>query len=229
MNLPNSISAARIAASPLIAALPFIPSVTWRLVAFVLYVVTAVSDHVDGKIARSRGLITDLGKILDPLADKLLLVATFVPMFLLQGAPSDLLLSLLPMVPERSQYAFTTWGIAEFFFPWWVLLLIVGREAFMTWFREFAKARGEVIAAQRLGKWKAGFQYTWVGASYFWFAVRLAQVERGWDGPVAATLARLIGAIGVVTLVVAFVLTVVSLAQYLVRHRALFSRPALRP
>lgn len=229
MNLPNSISTARIVASPLIAALPFIPSVTWRLVAFVIYVVTAVSDHIDGKIARSRGLITDLGKILDPLADKLLLVATFVPMFLLQGAPDDLLLSLLPAVPERSQYAFTTWGLEAVFFPWWVLLLIIGREAFMTWFREFAKARGEVIAAQRLGKWKAGFQYTWVGAAYMWFAIKLWQGQQGWDGPLATAFARLLGGIGIVTLIVAFVLTGISLLDYITRHRAVFTRPAARP
>ncbi len=228
MNLPNTISAARIAASPLIAALPFIPSVTWRMVAFVLYIVTAVSDHIDGRIARSRGLITDLGKILDPLADKLLLVATFVPMFLLQAAPDDRLLGVLPVIAERSQYPFTTWGIDAFFFPWWVLVLILGREAFMTWFRQFAMARGEVIAAQRLGKWKAGFQYTWVGAAYLWFAVKTWQTGEGWEGAFATGSAKLLGGIGVVTLIGAFLLTGISLVSYLVGHRAVFSRPATR-
>ena len=73
MNLPNSISAARIVASPFLAMLPFVQSVWVRFFAFALYLVTAISDHWDGKIARERGLITDLGKILDPMADKLLL------------------------------------------------------------------------------------------------------------------------------------------------------------
>ena len=229
MNLPNAISTARIAVSPLIAALPFVESVAWRIVAFVLYLITAISDHIDGKIARDRGLVTDLGKILDPTADKLLLLATFVPMFLLQAAPDDPLLRLLPAVAERSQYAFTTWGIEALYFPWWVALLIVGREAFMTWFRGFASARGEVIAAQRLGKWKAGFQYTWIGAAYCWFWLRLLQVQQGWDGPLSMFLARLLGAIGGVTLIVAFVLTGLSLVDYMRRHGAVFTRRPVHP
>lgn len=225
MNLPNTISAARIVASPLLALLPFVHSVWVRAFAFVLYLVTAISDHWDGKIARERGLITDLGKILDPLADKLLLVATFVPMFLLQAHPQDRLLALLPQVAERSAYPFTTWGIESFWFPWWVLVLIVGREAFMTWFRGYAQARGVVIAAQRLGKWKAGFQYTWMGASYCWFMLKLIYDEQGWHGPVAMFWARLLGGIGTITLSVAFLLTLISLGDYLVRHGSVFTTP----
>lgn len=224
MNLPNSISAARIIAAPVIALLPFIPSVTWRAVAFVLYIITAVSDHIDGKIARSRGLITDLGKVLDPLADKLLLVCTFVPMFLLQGAPTDPLLKRLPEINERSSYAFTTWGIELIWFPWWILVLILGREAFMTWFREFARKRGEVIAAQPLGKWKAGFQYTWVGAAYFWFGLKLAIEQRGWSDGLAHLLADFVGAVGGVTMLAAFALTLISLADYMIRHHRVFFR-----
>ncbi|MDH5234262.1 MAG: CDP-alcohol phosphatidyltransferase family protein [Gemmatimonadota bacterium] len=226
MNLPNSISAARIAVAPLIAFLPFVQSVGWRAVAFALYLVTAMSDHWDGYIARSRGLVTDLGKLLDPIADKLLLVATFVPMFLLQAHADDPLLRLLPEVAERSAYPFMTWGVAAFWFPWWVLALIVGREVFMTWFRTFAQGRGTVIAAQRLGKWKAGFQYTWMGAAYFWFALKLLFDERRWHGPVATFWAQLVGAIGILALGVAFLLTLVSLADYLVRHRAVFTARA---
>ncbi len=225
MNLPNTISAARIVASPLLALLPFVHSLPVRLFAFALYLVTAISDHWDGKIARSRGLITDLGKILDPLADKLLLLGTFVPMFLLQAHPQDALLQYLPMVAERSGYAFTTWGIESFWFPWWVLVLIVGREAFMTWFRGFAQARGVVIAAQRLGKWKAGFQYTWMGASYCWFALKLLYDEQGWHGPIAMFWARLLGGIGTITLCVAFLLTLISLGDYLVKHGSVFTAP----
>jgi CDP-diacylglycerol--glycerol-3-phosphate 3-phosphatidyltransferase len=225
VNLPNTISAARIVASPLLAMLPFVQSVPVRVFAFVLYLVTAISDHWDGKIARARGLITDLGKILDPLADKLLLVGTFIPMFMLQGHPEDLLLNALPAIAERSAYPFTTWGLDQFWFPWWVLVLIVGREAFMTWFRSFAQARGVVIAAQRLGKWKAGFQYTWMGASYCWFWLKLLYDEQGWHGPIAMFWARLLGGIGTITLAVAFLLTLISLGDYLVKHGSVFTVP----
>ena len=225
MNLPNTISAARIVAAPLLALLPFVQSLPVRLFAFMLYLVTAISDHWDGKIARDRGLITDLGKILDPLADKLLLLGSFVPMFLLQAHPQDALLQWLPMVRERSAYPFITWGLEAFWFPWWVLVLILGREAFMTWFRSFAQARGVVIAAQRLGKWKAGFQYTWMGASYCWFTLSLLYEEQGWRGPIAMFWARLLGGIGTITLCVAFVLTLVSLGDYLVKHGRVFLTP----
>lgn len=228
MNLPNTISAARIVASPFLALLPFVPSTTVRFGAFVLYLVTAISDHWDGKIAREQGLVTDLGKILDPLADKLLLLGTFVPMFLLQASADDPLLRWLPTVAERSAYAFTTWGVDAVWFPWWVLVLILGREAFMTWFRGFAQARGVVIAAQRLGKWKAGFQYTWMGAAYCWFWVKLLCDARGWHGPVATFWARVLGGIGTVTIAVAFALTLISLADYLVRHRDVFTRARAR-
>lgn len=224
MNLPNLISAGRIVAAPFIAALPFVDSVSVRFFAFALYLVTAISDHIDGKIARARGLITDLGKVLDPLADKLLLVACFVPMFLLQAPPADPLLALLPAVDGRAAYAFLTFGLGPVHFPWWVLVPIVGREVFMTWFRSFAQARGVVIAAQKLGKWKAGFQYTWMGASFAWFAVRL-MIERNnwWGHPAADVGARVLGTIGAVTMLVALLLTLVSLADYLVRHRRVFT------
>ena len=65
--------------TPLIAALPFVDSWKLRLLAFVLFTVAAITDYIDGMLARSRKQETDLGRLLDPLADKLLLVGTFVP------------------------------------------------------------------------------------------------------------------------------------------------------
>jgi len=227
VNLPNAISTARIIASPFIAMLPFIPSVRVRTFAFFLYLATALSDIVDGRIARSRGLITDLGKVLDPLADKLLLVATFVPMFLLQAPPGDPLLALLPTIAEESRYPLITWGFPRVYFPWWVLVPIVGREVFMTWFRARAQRVGVVIAAQKLGKWKTSFQYTWIGAAYCWFAFLLAIQENGWTGgPISSTLAYIVGFIGTVTMYGALALTLISLGDYLVRHRSVFSTRA---
>src|SRR5439155_22201333 len=83
VNLPNAFTAGRIAITPLIAWLPLAPSSALRLTAFVLFIVAAVSDYVDGHLARSRKQETDLGRLLDPLADKLLLLGTFIPMFVL--------------------------------------------------------------------------------------------------------------------------------------------------
>lgn len=224
MNIPNTISIARIIASPVFAAMAFIPSVPFRAVAFVLYLVSAISDHYDGKIAREQGLITDLGKVLDPLADKLMLLACFVPMFILQGAPGDPLLALLPAVAEGSQYPFRTWLFPPVYFHWWILVPILGREAFMTWFRGFAQARGAVIAAQRLGKFKAGFQFTWMGASFAWFMLQTMVASYGLDGNAAMmAITHLIGGIGIVTMYVALALTLISLGDYLISYRAVFT------
>jgi len=84
VNLPNAITVGRIALTPLIAWLPFTTSWSARLFAFVLFLIAAVTDYWDGHLARSRNLVTDLGRLLDPLADKMLLLATLIPMYLLQ-------------------------------------------------------------------------------------------------------------------------------------------------
>jgi hypothetical protein len=68
--------------------------------------------------------------------------------------------------------------------PWWVLAIVLGREAAMTWFRHLAQRRGVVIAAIGPGKAKATFQYIWVGAAYFWFAYRTWIEEHGFTAPV---------------------------------------------
>ena len=228
MNLPNTISVARIVTAPLVAILPFVPSVGWRIAGFALFLASAISDHIDGRIARSRGLITDLGKMLDPLADKLLLVATFVPMFLLQAHYDDPLRALLPGMLEGSEYPFMMWGERTVWFPWWVLVLILGREAFVTWFRSHANRRGVVIAAQSLGKWKTTFQYIWVGAAYVWFFIKFARDTGRWTGAGIETTGHVVCLLGVISMVVAFSLTLISMWSMLSRNRAVFSRTAAR-
>jgi len=79
--LPNIITLARILITPVIALLPFIQGYGPKVACFVVFVIAAVSDIVDGRLARSRNLITDLGKLLDPVADKLLLIATLLPIY----------------------------------------------------------------------------------------------------------------------------------------------------
>jgi phosphatidylglycerophosphate synthase len=83
--LPNILTVTRIALAPVIALLPFIDGWVPKLLAFLVFVAAAISDIYDGKLARSRGETTDLGKMLDPLADKLLLIATLIPIFFTVG------------------------------------------------------------------------------------------------------------------------------------------------
>ncbi len=226
-NLPNAITAARILIAPVIAYLPFVDSPVLRTTAFVLYVLAAVSDYVDGELARTRGLITDLGKALDPLADKLLLVCTSVTLLVLQGPAGDPGVSLLARIPGLGSHAhqfpfisfFGTW-----YLPWWVIAVVLGREAFMTVFRAMAQRRGVVIAAIGPAKWKAAMQYIWVGAAFCHFAVITFARHELVQGELWAQFTQLVGSIGVISMVIAVALTLWSLVLYLRRYGALFTK-----
>lgn len=210
MNLPNVLTLGRIAAAPIIALLPFAPSWELKLVGFVCYVAAGLTDYFDGRVARTRNLVTDLGKLLDPLADKLLLVATLVPIYLLQsghGTP----ISMAFVTP------FGSVGM-----PLWVLLVVLGRELAMTIFRQAAAMRGVIIAAIGPAKWKTGFQATWVGAAYFWFAAKEAAFHHAWGGEAWRAFANFNGLVGVVTMYVAVILTVFSLWLYVKRYGRVF-------
>jgi CDP-diacylglycerol--glycerol-3-phosphate 3-phosphatidyltransferase len=228
MNLPNALSAARILVSPLIALLPLLPSPLWRAVAFVLYIVSAISDYFDGWYARTRGLVTDLGKTLDPLADKLLLVATFIPMLVLQGKSGDPVAAFaantLRIEPGSAfAFPFITW-FGTFTLPFWVVALVLGREIVMTVFRQLAVGKGVVIAANTPAKLKTIAQYIWVGAAYFWFGAQSFAARDGWSGPAWEFFRPLVAAIGVIMMFVAVGLTIASFAIYLRRYGALFTR-----
>ncbi|HEX6966142.1 MAG TPA: CDP-alcohol phosphatidyltransferase family protein [Gemmatimonadaceae bacterium] len=224
MNLPNALSLGRIVAAPFIALLPFGASWELRLAGFVLYIAAAITDYYDGVLARTRNLVTDVGKLLDPLADKLLLFATFIPMYLLQTSSTDRLLGFIPAtsLPGAAfDFAFVT-PFGRVGLPFWVVAVIVGRELFMTIFRQAAARRGVVIAAIGPAKWKLGFQSTWVGAAYFWFAAASAARSYGWTGLAWRAFANFNGLVGVVTMSVAVVLTLYSFGLYLRRYSSVF-------
>ena len=218
MNLPNSITVGRIALTPLVAWLPFVHSATLRGLAFVLFLVVAISDHYDGKLARSRNEITDLGRLLDPLADKIFLLATFIPMYMLQAPRGEWLTHLLPRAAEGSSYPFVTWADVSVPFPWWVLFIVLGREAAMTWFRQAANAKAAVISAIGSGKAQDILQYIWVGAAYFWFAFRTWVEEHGFTDSAWDQLALMAGSVGTVSMAIAVVLTVWSFVVYVRRY-----------
>lgn len=214
----------RIALTPLIAWLPFTTSWSTRLVAFVLFLVAAITDYWDGHLARQRNLVTDLGRILDPLADKLLLVATLVPMYLLQRHYAF----VVPdhAVPAPSPFLFAT-PFGKVSLPLWIVCVVLGREAFMTIFRHVAARRGLVIAAIGPAKWKTTFQSIWLGAAYFWFFAHTLAMREGWlsDGAWQA-FAWFNGFVGLTSMVGAVVLTLYSLWLYLRRYGAQVARLA---
>ena len=152
-----------------------------RSSAFVLFIVAAITDYCDGQLARTRKQVTDLGKLLDPLADKLLLVGTFVPMYLLMRPPRARPAQTLARPRRRHGVLPVHHAVRRVGLPLWIVLVVLGRELFMTLFRQVAARRGVVIAAIGPAKWKTGFQSIWVGAAYFWFfAATLAAATRDW-------------------------------------------------
>ncbi len=129
LNLPNVLTLARMVAIPAVVLLLLpdpdrsIPP-DRSLAAFLIFVSAAVTDLFDGYIARRYHMITDLGKLLDPLADKLLVCAAMI--------------MLIP--PSRV--------------PAWMAVIVVAREIGVTALRGLASTEGVVIAASTLGKWK---------------------------------------------------------------------------
>lgn len=204
--LPNILSLARIALSPVIALLPFIEGYFPKLIAFVVFLAAAISDIYDGRLARERRQITDLGKMLDPLADKLLLMATLVPIYWITR--------------ERAlEYGIPWWGSL----PLWVALVLVGREFLVTLLRYLAKRRGVVIAAGGAGKLKTMVQDIFIGATIGWFAWKDMRATFGWQrGWFGEYWEQFHGTVVAITLGVAVLLTVYSMVLYLYRYRSLF-------
>ena len=226
MNLPNAVTAARIAVTPLIAWLPLAPSSALRLTAFLLFIAAAVTDYVDGRLARSRKEETDLGRLLDPLADKLLLIATFIPMYLLMR-PSARMDDSWPSKALADVLPFRT-PVGDVPLAWWVLALVLGRELFMIVFRQAAARRGVVISAIGPAKWKTAFQSIWVGSAYFWFFAATTAAVHRWESPGWNGFAYFNGIVGVVSMTAAVGLTLYSLGLYLRNYGRIFTSAPVR-
>jgi CDP-diacylglycerol---glycerol-3-phosphate 3-phosphatidyltransferase len=128
LTLPNGLTILRVLVIPIVILLLFYSAPVYRLVTTILFLLAAVTDTIDGYLARRRGLVTTLGQFLDPLADKLLVVT-----------------ALIALIPARE-------------IPVWMVLLIVGREIAVTGLRGIAVAQGIVIPAGRAGKYKTFFE-----------------------------------------------------------------------
>mgnify|MGYP001379951011 FL=1 len=136
MNLPNKLTFLRIALIPLMLIfmlpLPFAAAAGWNhfirsygmIIALIVFCIASYTDHLDGSIARKRNIVTNLGKFLDPIADKLLIVSAFIG------------LTQLGLVSS------------------WVPVIVLFREFSVTGIRLLAIEQGRVIAASKLGKFK---------------------------------------------------------------------------
>ena len=130
MNLPNALTLLRIFIVPLLVVVLLTPfSESWfgvprHILGVLMFLAAALTDYLDGQIARRRGQVTRLGQLLDPIADKLLISAALISLVENQLAPA------------------------------WAVVIIIGREFAVTGLRSIAAVDGVVIAASRLGKFK---------------------------------------------------------------------------
>lgn len=130
-NLPNFITAFRIALVPVLVVVLRHPGRGAAVLAAFTFFLACWSDFFDGYLARRHGITTSLGKLLDPLADKLIVMTALV------------MLAAMPREPRV---------------PAWMVVLIVGRELAVTGLRAVAVSEGIVLAAEELGKYKTIFQ-----------------------------------------------------------------------
>jgi len=134
VNLPNALTVSRIFLVPLLVVLLLTGRVTTRETwAFVVLIAAAATDYLDGYLARKRFQVTTLGKLLDPIADKLLISAVFISLVEMRIAPA------------------------------WMVVIIIGREFAVTGLRSIASTSGFAIAASRLGKYKMVSQVACAG------------------------------------------------------------------
>ncbi len=192
---------------PVIPFLALSSGVSSRYAAFVVFLVAALTDIWDGQLARRHGWVTDTGKLLDPLADKLLLACTFAPLYFISHRPDD-------------SGALPWWGAM----PLWVVLVIFGREVLVTVLRGYAVRRGIVIAAGRSGKLKTLALSVFTGAALLWYPLAATAADRVWTGMPWALWSWLHGAVIGVTLGLSVLLSLFSMADYLWRHRSLAAR-----
>jgi CDP-diacylglycerol--glycerol-3-phosphate 3-phosphatidyltransferase len=178
--------------TPVIAALIYQDGLLERWLAFFVFSAAAISDVVDGRMARDKGEITRFGQLLDPIADKLLVLVTFIPLY---G------IGLLPM---------------------WLVLLVLGREVVITVFRRVALSRGEVIVASGWGKSKALVQNWFVGALLV-LRINLGYRPDGTGGRWFEHWQGYTWEVVGVSFWFVVVLTVLSLLDYLVKHRDVLS------
>lgn len=153
MNLPNKLTMIRIFIIPLIVAIYLLKNTIGNgtlIIMGTLFVLASVTDYFDGAIARKRNIVTTFGKFIDPLADKLLVITTF--------------LLLTDFYIRMGAGSLTMW------MPFWVVLIIIARELIVTSIRLVAVGNGIILHASKWGKYKTAF--TMVSLTYYFFIMR---------------------------------------------------------
>lgn len=134
-NLPNLLTISRIVVIPAIFLSVYITSMWWAVIAAILFIIASITDYFDGYLARARGETSALGRLLDPIADKLLVTSALV---VLLAKP----------------------GMVEYKISFIPVIVILCREILVSGLREFLREVNVGLPVTRLAKWKTGFQMT---------------------------------------------------------------------
>ena len=194
MNLPNKITLVRIFMIPVFVAVFFLDGILPYnyVIATAIFALAACTDFIDGYIARKYKLVTNLGKFLDPIADKVLVSTAMLLLLTLQG-------NLFGAFGELSKGLYIAVAIA--------ICVIMARELIISAFRQIAATSGVVMAADMLGKYKTTFQ-----------DVSLVVLMVAADLTGKAQL--IVAWIGLALFAIATILTVWSGISYVVKNKA---------
>lgn len=140
-HLPNALTIARIVLAPIVFVCMWQQSLLGSVLALAFFVIAAISDYWDGRFARMHQTGSRLGQFLDPLADKILVLGTFVVLAWL-----------------HNDMGYRGWGLA----PWWAVILIALRDFVVTGLRSYVEARGHSLRTLPLAKWKTTLQLTFL-------------------------------------------------------------------
>lgn len=195
MNLPNKLTLMRIIMIPIFITLFFVEFPWHRLVATSVFVLACITDFLDGFIARKQGLVTHLGKFLDPIADKMLVACALVALCV----TPPIVGALDGVITKNIYYVL----VAVF------SMVILARELMISGFRTVAADKGMVLAADMIGKIKTVTQMVAT-------VMLLPVVEYYAEAPL---FAEIVYYIGFGLLAVATLLTIVSAVNYLVKNK----------
>ena len=215
MNLPNILSLIRICMIPFVVAAYMLSAFWGPIVAVVLFILAAFTDFLDGYIARKYNMVTDLGKLLDPIADKVLITAA---LFLICAfSPYSYKLNLSENLAQNTAiYQFAT------IFITCGSIVVIARELLISAVRQIAATKGVVVQANIFGKIKTVLQDITLPVimSLRYFSILLFY---GNETPELVKITDIIGTIGLVLFALMIVATLLSGIIYLVQNRFVFA------
>ena len=198
MNLPNKLTLSRIILIPFFIAAFYAPFTCHYFVALGIFAIASITDFFDGKIARKRNLVTDLGKFLDPIADKVLVTSAIVVM--VADPIANVFTSVL-----GNMLGLMLGGIG--------VVIIIARELVVSSLRMMAAKQGKVLAAEYIGKVKTFF--TDVTLVVVLLASGLYEFSD--------TAGRITAIIALVGFGISVLLTIISGVSYLVKNKEVFA------